>query len=225
MTTILLVDDDIRILDLVETYLLKEHYNVVKSTDGIDALKTLHHTHCDLAVIDVMMPFMNGFELTKEIRNKYDIPIILLTAKDQISDKEFGYGAGTDDYLVKPFEPLELLFRIRALLRRYDTKENDSTFTIGQLQINRQTYEITLHDRSLFLPPKEFELLVYLAQHQKQILSREQLIEHVWGIDFSGDERTVDVHIKRIREHFKDEANGVHIRTIRGVGYMLEERK
>ncbi|GEK34233.1 response regulator transcription factor [Kurthia sibirica] len=224
MTTILLVDDDIRILELVETHLLQHNYHVVKAMDGSDALTKLKKQPCNLAVIDVMMPFMNGFELTKEIRKKYDIPIILLTAKDQITDKETGYEAGTDDYLVKPFEPKELLFRIKALLRRYAIDEVRDIITVGDLMINVQTYEIIVQQRSMFLPPKEFELLVYLAQHKKQILSREQLIEHVWGMDFSGDERTVDVHIKRLREHFKDLVDNVHIKTIRGVGYMLEEQ-
>lgn len=225
MTTILLVDDDVRILDLVETHLLQHDYNVLKATNGTDALIKIQRKSCDLAVVDVMMPFMNGFELIKEIRKKIDIPIILLTAKDQLSDKENGYNAGTDDYLIKPFEPMELIFRIKALLRRYESDKESVVLEVGDISINMQNYEVKVHQKSMFLPPKEFELLVFLAQHKKQVLSREQLIDQIWGIDFSGDERTVDVHIKRLREHFKDIVDNVQIKTIRGVGYMLEEQK
>ncbi|MGG0654972.1 response regulator transcription factor [Rummeliibacillus pycnus] len=223
MTTILIVDDDMNILELVATHLREEGYNVTQAKDGTMALQTLKQQSCDLAIVDVMMPFMDGFSLTKEIRKNYDIPIILLTAKSQISDKKQGYEAGTDDYLVKPFEPDELLFRVQALLRRYDVVEDDNVLKAGNIIIHKDRYEVQVEDRSLFLPPKEFELLCFLMTHQKQTFSREQLIEQVWGMDFIGDDRTVDVHIKRLREHFKGIAEHVHIKTIRGVGYMLEE--
>lgn len=222
MPTILVVDDDSRIVDLVQTHLNSQGYATVTASDGMDALEKLKKSSCDLAVIDVMMPFMDGFQLTKEIRKKYDLPILLLTAKDQIADKEAGYEAGTDDYLVKPFEPKELLFRIKALLRRYEI-DDEPVLRIGNIIVNTKTFEVSVDQRSLFLPPKEFDLLVYLIQHKKQILSRDQLIEQVWGMDFEGDERTIDVHIKRLREHFKSLAPQVHIKTIRGIGYMMEE--
>lgn len=222
MTTILIVDDDSRIVELVKTHLLEKGYQTIKAANGMDALDQLKKHSCDLAIVDVMMPFMDGLQLTKEIRKKYNIPILLLTAKDQITDKEAGYEAGTDDYLVKPFEPLELLFRVKALLRRYDVQE-DTLLRIGNITVNTNTFEVTVDQRSLFLPPKEFDLLVYFIQHKKQILSRDQLIEQVWGADFSGDERTVDVHVKRLREHFKEISPFVQIKTIRGIGYMLEE--
>lgn len=222
MTKILIVDDDIHILELVSMHLRDEGYSITKAKDGVEALQQLRQESYDLAIIDVMMPFMDGFSLTKEIRKKNDIPIILLTAKSQISDKKQGYESGTDDYLVKPFEPEELIFRVKALLRRYHV-EDESILKAGNVVIQKDRYEVQVRDRSLFLPPKEFELLSFLMSHQNQTFSREQLIEQIWGMDFVGDARTVDVHIKRLREHFKEIAEHVHIKTIRGVGYMLEE--
>lgn len=225
MVTILLVDDDKYILNLVEVHLVEEGYRVYKATDGMQALNLMKDHSFDLAVVDVMMPFMDGFELTKEIRKMYDIPIILLTAKDQIEDKEEGFASGTDDYLVKPFEPKELIFRIKALLRRYDKFDDDTIIGIGRTKIDKRSYEVQVGDRTFLLPLKEFELLHYLMSHPRQVLSREQLIESVWGIDYDGDERTVDVHVKRLRERFSKLTDDFHIRTVRGIGYSLEVKK
>lgn len=225
MVTILLVDDDKYILNLVEVHLVEEGYRVYKATDGMQALNLMKEHSFDLAVVDVMMPFMDGFELTKEIRKMYDIPVILLTAKDQIEDKEAGFASGTDDYLVKPFEPKELIFRIKALLRRYDKFDDDTIIGIGQTKIDKRSYEVQVGDRTFLLPLKEFELLHYLMSHPRQVLSREQLIEAVWGIDYDGDERTVDVHVKRLRERFSKLTDDFQIRTVRGIGYSLEVKK
>lgn len=225
MVTILLVDDDKYILNLVEVHLVEEGYRVYKVTDGMQALNLMKDHSFDLAVVDVMMPFMDGFELTKEIRKMYDIPVILLTAKDQIEDKEEGFASGTDDYLVKPFEPKELIFRIKALLRRYDKFDDDTIIGIGRTKIDKRSYEVQVGDRTFLLPLKEFELLHYLMSHPRQVLSREQLIESVWGIDYDGDERTVDVHVKRLRERFSKLTDDFQIRTVRGIGYSLEVKK
>lgn len=225
MVTILLVDDDKYILNLVEVHLVEEGYRVYKATDGMQALNLMKEHSFNLAVVDVMMPFMDGFELTKEIRKMYDIPIILLTAKDQLEDKEEGFASGTDDYLVKPFEPKELIFRINALLRRYDKFDDDTIIGIGRTKIDKRSYEVQVGDRTLLLPLKEFELLYYLMSHPRQVLSREQLIEAVWGIDYDGDERTVDVHVKRLRERFSKLTDDFQIRTVRGIGYSLEVKK
>jgi len=225
MTTILLVDDDQHILELVTIHLHAAGYNVVQAKDGSEALEILKKETCDLAVVDVMMPFIDGFALTREIRAHYDLPVILLTAKNQIEDKEEGFQAGTDDYLVKPFEPKELLFRIQALLRRYEVSTDDSLIRLGSTSINKKTYEVQLADRTLLLPLKEFELLHFLASHPMQVFSRDQLIENIWGIDYEGDERTVDVHIKRLRERFSGLTNDFHIKTVRGVGYLLEAQR
>lgn len=183
----------------------------------------LENNHCDMAIVDIMMPVINGYELTKDIREYYDIPIILLTAKSQIEDKEKGFLSGTDDYLVKPFEPRELLYRIKALFRRYEKNAND-VITLGSTVINKNNYEMKIGAQSFLLPLKEFELLFFLASHPDQAFSREQLVEKIWGFDYEGDERTVDVHIKRLRGRFSKLTKDFHIKTIRGVGYALEEK-
>jgi two-component system, OmpR family, response regulator len=222
MTTILIVDDDMIILNLINIQLTNQGYTVVQAKDGIEALEILKKEACDLAVVDVMMPFMDGFELTREIRKQYNIPVLLLTAKSQIEDKEQGFLAGTDDYLVKPFEPKELLFRIKALLRRYGLQIEQSIIRIGNTIINKKSYEVQIGNRIMLLPLKEFELLNYLFSNPKQVFSREHLIEQIWGIDYEGDDRTVDVHIKRLRERFSKLSDDFQIKTVRGVGYFLE---
>jgi len=225
MTNILIVDDDINILKLVDVHLTEAGYKVFQAKDGIQALSMLKNNPCDLAVVDVMMPYMDGYALTKEIRRKYDIPIILLTAKNQIEDKEQGFQSGTDDYLVKPFEPKELLFRIKALLRRYDKQPDESVVVVGNTLVNKKSYEVQIGNRTILLPLKEFELLSFLISNPSQVFSREQLIQQIWGIDYEGDERTVDVHVKRLRERFSKMTNDFQIKTVRRVGYLLETNR
>jgi two-component system, OmpR family, response regulator len=221
MKSILVVDDDQHIRYLVKDLLMKEGYKVVEAADGVEGLRHIEKELCDLAIIDIMMPKMDGYRLTEELRKINDIPIILLTAKSQIEDKEKGYRSGTDDYLVKPFEPRELLFRVNALLRRYG-RLNESDIKIGNLFINKKSYEVEIAQKTYILPLKEFDLLYFLASHPNQVFNRNQLIEQVWGLEYEGDERTVDVHIKRLRERFKQVSEAISIRTIRGVGYSLE---
>lgn len=221
MKTILMVDDDEHIRYLVKGILMKEGFKVLLAENGADATGILTNEICDLAIVDVMMPIMDGYDLTKEIRKIYDIPIILLTAKSQIEDKEIGFESGTDDYLIKPFEPKELIFRVNALLRRYG-KANEANINLGSLYINKKSYEVRIKNKTYMLPLKEFELLTFLSTHPNQVFSRSHLIEKVWGLDFEGDERTVDVHIKRLRERFGDIAEDFVIKTIRGIGYSLE---
>ena len=225
MINILIVDDDINILKLVNIHLTEQGYKVFQAKDGIEALNILHKETCNLAIVDVMMPFMDGYELTKEIRRKYDIPVIILTAKNQIEDKEQGFHAGTDDYLVKPFEPKELSFRIKALLRRYDNHSDETIIQIGNTIINKKSYEVQSGDRTMLLPLKEFELLCFLMSNSMQVFSRNHLIEQIWGLDYEGDERTVDVHIKRLRERFSKLTDDFQIKTVRGVGYLLEAKR
>lgn len=222
MNNILVVDDDVHILDLINVHLSEAGYKLFQAQDGIEALSILQNNKCDLAIVDVMMPYMDGYALTKEIRNEYDIPILLLTAKNQLEDKEKGFSSGTDDYLVKPFEPKELLFRIKALLRRYDKQPDDSIVRIGNTIINKQSYKVQIGDRTILLPLKEFELLYLLMSRPLQVFSRSHLIEQIWGLDYEGDERTVDVHIKRLRVRFSKLTNDFQIKTVRGVGYLLE---
>ncbi|MGM0838004.1 MAG: response regulator transcription factor [Bacillota bacterium] len=225
MTNILIVDDDIHILNLVRIHLSEQGYQVFQAKDGMEALEILHKQICHLAVVDVMMPFMDGFTLTKEIRRRYHIPVILLTAKNQIEDKEQGFEAGTDDYLVKPFEPKELSFRIRALLRRYDKQPGESVLRIGNTMINKKCYEVTIEDKTILLPLKEFELLYFLMANPMQVFTRDHLIEQIWGFDYEGDERTVDVHVKRLRERLLTCTNDFQIKTVRGIGYSLEAKR
>ncbi|MFG6496542.1 response regulator transcription factor [Fictibacillus sp. UD] len=225
MTNILIVDDDINILKLVDVHLTEAGYKVFQAQDGLEALNILRNKNCDLAVVDVMMPYMDGYLLTREIRKNYDIPIVLLTAKNQIEDKEKGFLSGTDDYLVKPFEPKELLFRIKALLRRYDRQLDESVVCLGRTVINKKSYEVHIGDLTILLPLKEFELLYFFLSNPMQVFTRDHLIEQIWGLDYEGDERTVDVHVKRLRERFSKLTDDFQIKTVRGVGYLLEEAK
>lgn len=221
MVVILAVDDDIHTLDLISIYLSQTGYRVIRATNGMEGLSLIEQEIPDLAIVDVMMPVMDGLTLTKQIRELYDIPILLLTAKGRLEDKEKGYLAGSDDYLVKPFEPKELLFRIRAILRRYD-KTSDANIQVGNMLINRKSFDVQIGEELLVLPLKEFELLSKLASKPNQVFTREHLIESIWGIDFEGDEQTLSVHIKRIRERLAKMQTSVQITTVRGIGYKLE---
>lgn len=221
MITILTVDDDTHIRELLKLYLQKEGYRVVEAADGEAALKILEKEQVHLAIVDIMMPHMDGYELCEELRDFYDMPVIMLTAKNELQDKEKAYVAGTDDYVIKPFEPKEVVFRVKALLRRFNMI-NQEVIHLGNIVINRKSYEIESQGRTMILPLKEFELLAQLASYPDRTFSREQLIELVWGHDFTGNDRTVDVHIKRLRERFPESESQFSIRTVRGLGYKME---
>jgi two-component system OmpR family response regulator len=220
-THILVADDDAHIRELMRFLFSKEGYAVFEASDGEQASKLLETEQIHLAVVDVMMPLRDGLELCAEIREHYDIPVLLVTAKGEIEDKERGFASGTDDYVVKPFEPKELLFRTRALLRRYQLVSSEM-ITLGQTVINRKSYEVTIAGETLLLPLKEFQLLAQLASHPGRIFTREQLIQMLWGTDYEGDSRTIDVHIKRLRERFYEKTSDFMITTVRGLGYKLE---
>lgn len=221
MKKVLVTDDDVNIRTLLKHVLTREGYQVIEAADGRQAMQTMQEQTVDLAVVDVMMPHVDGLELCEHIRATYDIPIILLTARQQLSDKEQGYLRGTDDYLTKPFEPEELLFRMKALFRRYSVASEDK-IRLNSLVIDRKNYEINDNGDILLLPVKEFELLAQLAQYPGRLFSRSELIELVWGAGYEGDERTVDVHIKRLRQRFADYSDNFVIRTVRGIGYKVE---
>ena len=221
MSKILVVDDDPHILELVRVFLRNEGFEVVEAVDGMEALSRLDSIKVDLAVIDVMMPTMDGWELCQELKASFEIPVLMLTAKGETSQKLKGFQLGTDDYLVKPFEPLEMVARVKALLKRYRI-EASQTIQIGELVMDRKTYQITVDGEHLTLPLKEFELLFKLASYPGRTFSREQLIEDIWGYDFRGNDRTLDVHINRLRERFLEEKHSFKITTIRGLGYRLE---
>ncbi|WP_340023374.1 response regulator transcription factor [Paenibacillus sp. FSL K6-1096] len=221
MKKILVADDDVHIRTLLRHVLMREGYLVAEAGDGREATALMKEQTVDLAVVDVMMPHMDGLELCAHIRETYDIPIILLTARQQLSDKEQGYLRGTDDYVTKPFEPEELLFRIKALFRRYSIASDDR-IRLNSIVIDRKNYEISDGTDVLLLPVKEFELLAQLAQYPGRLFSRGELIELVWGSDYEGDERTVDVHIKRLRQRFSGYQEDFVIRTVRGIGYKVD---
>ena len=221
MSKILIVDDDPHIRELAHIFLQNDGFEVVEAGDGDQALALLDTHKVDLFVIDIMMPNMDGWTLCSELRQAYDLPILMLTARAETSQKLKGFQLGTDDYLVKPFEPLELVARVRALLKRYKIALSQ-TVQVGELVMDRNTYEVTLQGQALTLPLKEFELLFKLASYPGRTFSREQLIEDVWGYDFAGTDRTLDVHISRLRERFSEGTCGFKITTIRGLGYRLE---
>jgi two-component system, OmpR family, response regulator len=221
MSKILVVDDDPHILELVRVFLRNEGFEVVEAVDGMEALSRLDSIKVDLAVIDVMMPNMDGWELCQELKATFDIPVLMLTAKGETSQKLKGFQLGTDDYLVKPFEPLELVARVKALLKRYHIAASQR-IQIGELTMDGKTFEVKVNGESLTLPLKEFELLFKLASYPGRTFSREQLIEDIWGYDFVGTDRTLDVHIHRLRERFPEEKHSFKITTIRGLGYRLE---
>jgi len=218
---ILVVDDDPEIVELVSIHLKDAGYRVKTAKNGIEALTFAERETPDLAIVDVMMPEMDGYTLTRHLREEWNIPVLLLTARGELEDKERGFLAGTDDYVTKPFEPRELLFRVQALLRRYD-KRGDSKVVAGPLQIDTDRYEVRIHEKLFILPLKEFELLATLASRPNHVWSRDLLIENVWGYDYEGDEQTLNVHIKRLRDKLAPYKNELQITTVRGVGYKFE---
>ncbi|HLR81046.1 MAG TPA: response regulator transcription factor [Bacillota bacterium] len=224
MITILIVDDDPHIRELLRFYLQREGYQTVEAADGQEAMDRMESTPIQLAIVDIMMPHIDGFQLCGHIRFYYDIPVLMLTAKGEITDKEKAYLSGTDDYVVKPFDPKEILFRIKALLRRFQMM-SEEMIQVGQTIINRKSYEVQTNGQTVILPLKEFELLAQLASYPGRTFTREQLIDFVWGSDFTGNDRTVDVHIKRLRERFPAETHDFRIQTVRGLGYKLEETR
>ncbi|QLG41057.1 response regulator transcription factor [Paenibacillus sp. E222] len=220
MNTILVVDDDSHIRKLIRIYLEKNQFSVVEAPDGQEALNILSHTKIDLAIVDVMMPRVDGIELTEDIRSYMDIPILMVTAKGESKDKVRGFNAGSDDYLVKPFDPVELILRVKSLMKRYN-KISSNVIHIGGATIDLSKLTVDAGAQTVELKKKECELLFALASLPGQIFTRTQLIEDIWGIDYEGDERTVDVHIKRLRERLEPIPELI-ISTIRGLGYRLE---
>src|SRR6266516_2524621 len=221
MSKILIVDDDPNIRELVRVFLRDEGFDVSEASDGVEALARLETLKADMVILDVMMPNMDGWELCRELRAYYDVPLLMLTAKGETAQKIKGFQLGADDYLVKPFEPLELVARVKALLKRYRI-EASQTIQIGKLTMDRKAYQVIDNGESLTLPLKEFELLFKLASYPGRTFSREQLIEDIWGYDFRGNDRTLDVHISRLRERFPENEHSFKITTIRVLGYRLE---
>ncbi|MFJ7935965.1 response regulator transcription factor [Sporosarcina sp. NPDC096371] len=224
MVKLLIVDDDPHMRELVRFFFRPEGYEIVEACDGVEAMAVLESFKAELVILDIMMPNMDGWELCREIRKQYDIPLLMLTAKGDTTQKVKGFELGADDYLVKPFEPAELVARVKALLKRYRIAISQSV-QIGELRMNRKTYEVLMGNQHVELPLKEFEVLFKLASYPGKTFSREQLIEDIWGYGYEGTDRTVDVHINRLRERFPEASSDFKIRTIRGLGYRLEVKE
>lgn len=221
---ILVVDDDLYIQQLVAIHLGNEGYTVFRATDAEQALLLLEEQLVDLAIVDVMMPGMDGFDLTRILTQELNIPVILLTAKGQLEDKEKGFLSGTEDYVVKPFEPKELLFRVAVVLRRSERSVQENLQS-GNVMINRRNFEVAIGDETVILPLKEFEILSLLVSRANLATPRGLLFEYVWGEDHDVSEMTLNTHINRIRDRLKRYGATVEIHTMRGIGYKLEALK
>ena len=221
---ILVVDDDEHIAELISLYLIREGYETKEVYNGNDAVKAAEEFKPDLIMLDIMLPGMDGYGVCREIRKTSNVPIIMLTAKGDTIDKVLGLELGADDYIVKPFDPKELTARVKAVLRRYektDSPKDGNILEFDNLEINLNNYTVKYYGEYLNFPPKEFELLYFLAKRPNQVFTRDQLLDKIWGYEYIGDTRTVDVHIKRIREKF-DKKNKWSVKTVWGVGYKFE---
>lgn len=221
---VLIVDDDENICELISLYLKKEGYITVCGNDGEEALSKFKTSQPDLIILDVMLPKIDGIRVCREIRASSNVPIIMLTAKGETFDKVLGLEMGADDYLVKPFEAKELVARIKAVLRRFDTKTviDKTEVLYPGLYISISNYVLKINDKEIDVPPKELELLYFLSSHPNRVFTREQLLGEVWDFDYYGDSRTVDVHVKRLREKLEGADYNWSLKTVWGVGYKFE---
>ena len=230
-THVLIVDDEKNICELIRLYVEKEGFETSVAYDGQEALEKFRKGEPDIVLLDIMLPQKDGWQVCREIRTESHVPIIMLTAHGEVFDKVLGLELGADDYVVKPFDPKELVARIKAVLRRSgqsDAQGDASEIIFDGLSINRETYEVHLNGKIIEMPPKEFELLHFLASNKNKVFTRDQLLNEIWGYEFFGDSRTIDVHIKRIREKIEtDETKDTswQLKTIWGVGYKFEVKQ
>ncbi len=225
---VLIVDDDNNIAELISLYLIKECFETLIVNDGESALNEFEKFAPNIILLDLMLPGIDGYQVCREIRKQHDTPIIMLSAKGEVFDKVLGLELGADDYMIKPFDSKELVARVKAILRRYKpvSASNETSVAKGiveytDLSINLNNYSVYYKGQQVDMPPKEIELLYFLASSPNQVFTREQLLDHIWGYDYVGDTRTVDVHIKRIREKIQDHG-GWSIGTVWGIGYKFE---
>lgn len=230
---VLIVDDDAHIAELISLYLLKECYETYIVSDGEEALRIFPEFKPHIILLDLMLPGIDGYQVCREIRAHSHVPIIMLSAKGEIFDKVLGLELGADDYMIKPFDSKELVARVKAILRRYhvtqtaipaQSQQQGDYVEYPDLVVNLTNYSVTYLDKSVDMPPKELELLYFLASSPNQVFSREQLLDHIWGYEYIGDTRTVDVHIKRLREKIKDNEHW-SLSTVWGIGYKFEVKK
>ncbi|OLO39184.1 DNA-binding response regulator [Alkalihalophilus pseudofirmus] len=225
--TVLVADDDPNVCEIIRLFFTENNYRVIEANCGREALSLYESTNPDVILLDIMMPDIDGYEVCRQIRSKTDVPIIMLSAKGEEIDRILGLEIGADDYVTKPFSPREIIARIKAIFRRLPDKNSNEvtsdqqTYQFANFSIHAKSRQVLVKEEKLFLRPKEFDLLLYLVQNINTVLTRDQLLERVWGIDFGGDIRTVDVHIKRIRTEFaKHEIHCIH--TVWGVGYQFQ---
>ncbi len=222
---ILVVDDDLNICDVLKLYLEKEGFEVKTVNDGDNAVETFKIFEPDLVLLDIMMPGKDGWQVCREIREQSAKPVIMLSAKGETFDKVLGLELGADDYIVKPFDNKEVAARIKAVLRRYRSRDNflaEEVIKFDNLEISKQKYELKLRGKPVDVPPKELELLYFLTSNYNRVFTRDQLLDKVWGFDYLGDSRTVDVHVKRLREKLEGVSDKWILKTVWGVGYKFE---
>ena len=225
---ILIVDDDVNIAELISLYLTKECYDTKIVNDGEQALIAFEHYKPNMLLLDLMLPGIDGYQVCREIRAKSDVPIIMLSAKGEVFDKVLGLELGADDYILKPFDSKELVARVKAVLRRFQPAKPEAYASVDikcveypGLIVNLSNYSVTYDGQQIDMPPKELELLYFLASSPNQVFTREQLLDNIWGYEYVGDTRTVDVHVKRLREKIKDKPTW-RIATVWGIGYKFE---
>ena len=224
-TKLLIVDDDLNICEMLRLYFENEGYKVKTATDGVEGLATFKVYDPDLVLLDIMMPKKDGWQVCREIREISPKPVIMITAKGEVFDKVLGLELGADDFMVKPFDMKELSARIKAVLRRFNahSKTNDDEIVkFENIEISLQKYELKLNGKAIDVPPKELELLYFLASNCNRVFTRDQLLDKVWGFDYLGDSRTVDVHVKRLREKLEGVSDKWVLKTVWGVGYKFE---
>ena len=219
---ILIVEDEANIRELLRLYLEREGYTVLEAENGVEGIKKWKSDKPDMLLLDVMMPVMDGWEVCREIRAESDVPIIMLTAKGETADRVSGLEMGADDYIVKPLELPEVIARVRAVFRRIAPDDAPEKLSFDNLVIDKQAYDLVIKGKRVDAPPKEIELLYFLASSPNRVFTRAQLLDEVWGFDYFGDTRTVDVHVKRLREKLEGVSDKWELKTVWGVGYKFE---
>lgn len=222
---ILIVEDEANIRELLRLYLEREGYTVLEAENGVEGIKKWKSDKPDMLLLDVMMPVMDGWEVCREIRAESDVPIIMLTAKGETADRVSGLEMGADDYIVKPLEMPEVIARVRAVFRRIAPDDAPEKLSFDNLVIDKQAYDLVIKGKRVDAPPKEIELLYFLASSPNRVFTRAQLLDEVWGFDYFGDTRTVDVHVKRLREKLEDVSDKWELKTVWGVGYKFETKE
>ena len=222
---ILIVEDEANIRELLRLYLEREGYTVLEAENGVEGIKKWKSDKPDMLLLDVMMPVMDGWAVCREIRAESDVPIIMLTAKGETADRVSGLEMGADDYIVKPLEMPEVIARVRAVFRRMAPDDAPEKLSFDNLVIDKQAYDLVIKGKRVDAPPKEIELLYFLASSQNRVFTRAQLLDDVWGFDYFGDTRTVDVHVKRLREKLEGVSDKWELKTVWGVGYKFETKE